>query len=309
MGVKRKVGRRELVRGSALAFTSISFLGCRSAKAAPPPPVAARAARRSAVDRVALGRTGLHLSRLGFGTGTASGNLLRALDRKQAVGLMRYAFERGINFIDTADMYRTHDLVREAMAGLPRERFFVMTKLPRVPENPLAELDRYRRELATDYVDLLLVHCARTPTWDDDRKRVVDAVLEAQHRQIIRARGVSCHGLPALRRSTAVAFPEVHLVRYNPTGASMDGDWQRDLDQPGDVAAVTAELRKVRAQGRGVLGMKIMGEGRYKTPEERERSIQFVVRSGLVDAMTIGFLDTRQVDEAIERIDRALAPA
>ena len=320
----RKVKRRDVIRGSALAAGSISLNGCRSAAPARSTvpgiggsPAAAGAVeqaaapavgtKRTAVDRITLGSTGLQTSRLAFGTGAMSGDKLRGLGRERASKLMRYAFERGITFIDTAKAYDTHDIVKEAMRGLDRERFFVMTKMPNVPQNPLAELDRYRSELGTDYIDLLLVHCARTPTWDDDRKRVTDALLEAQHRQIIRSRGVSCHGLPALRRAVEVDFPQVHLVRVNPIGVKMDGEWQPDRDKLGDVTAVTEQVKQMRAKGRGVIGMKLLGEGQFKDPEERERSIRFVMQSGLVDAVTIGFEHEHEVDEAIERINRALA--
>lgn len=292
------LGRRDILTGAAAG--SAALLGGRAAQAV-------RSTPGRAVDLVPLGSTGLKLSRLGFGTGTMSGEPLRALPRAEAVKLMHYAFERGITFIDTADMYHTHDIVREALRGQPREKFFVMTKMPGVPADPKRELDRYRRELGIDVIDLLLVHCARTPNWDDEHKRVTDVILEAQQKSIVRARGVSCHGLPALRRSVTSEFPQVHLVRYNPIGTAMDGDWQPDLDKPGDVAEVTRSLRQIRAKGRGTLGMKIFGEGRFKTPELRDRSIKFAVRSGLIDAMTIGYLRTSEVDEAIARVESALA--
>jgi hypothetical protein len=320
---RKRIVRRDVLKGalvgsgSALVAGSISFIGCRSAPPsvpaakAPTPTVKATVRPRlSATDQVTLGRTGIKMSRLGFGTGTASGDNQRRLGRDNFINLMRYAFERGITYIDTADAYKTHDLVAEAIKGLPREKFFILSKMPGTPEDPVAELDRYRRELRVDYLDLLLVHCATTPRWDDDRKRVTDTLLEAQHRQIIRARGVSCHGLPALTRSTATEFPEAHLVRINPSGTRMDGPTKSDdVPVPEHVDRVKTEMRKMREMGRGVIGMKIMGDGVWKTDAEREQSVKFVMQSGLVDAINIGFEKAREIDWAIEHVDKALAEA
>jgi predicted aldo/keto reductase-like oxidoreductase len=189
-------------------------------------PVAARAAdyapKRTAVDQMTLGKTGVKLSRLGVGTGTRSGNVQRALGQDGFTRLIRYAYDQGITYIDTAQAYRTHEMVCEAIKGLPREKLFIQSKMSGVPENPLEVLDRYRTELGVEYIDSLLVHCVVRGNWDEDHKRVLDALQEAKDKQIIRAHGVSCHTLPALKRAVELDWVDVHLVRINPQGALMD---------------------------------------------------------------------------------------
>lgn len=265
--------------------------------------------RRTATDLVPLGRTGLKISRLGVGTGSNGGQVQRSLGREGFHRLIRHAYDQGVTYIDTADAYRTHEYVREAIRGLPRERLFLLTKMMGVPQDPTKELDRFRRELGVDYLDCVLVHCATSPRWDAERRRVLDALTEAKQRGIVRAVGVSCHGLPALCRATQVEGLDVHLVRLNPQGRHVDGPSER-WDESGDsthLPRVVQEIQTMRARGRGVIGMKIIGNGEFRSPADRERSIRYAMQSGLVDAVTIGFASPTEVDEAIERMNRALA--
>jgi predicted aldo/keto reductase-like oxidoreductase len=264
--------------------------------------------RRTAVDQVALGKTGIRCSRLGIGTGTNSGQVQRELGREGFDRLIRYAYDHGITYIDTAQNYHTHDYIREAIKGLPREKLYIQTKMPGVPEKPLEVLDRYRQELGVDYIDTVLAHCATKPSWDDDRRRVLDALDEAKEKQIIRAKGVSCHGLPALRRATKVNWVDVHLVRLNPQGKHIDGptdDWNANGVET-TLSEATREIKAMRDQGRGIIGMKIIGNGDFTNPEDREKSIRYAMGCGLVDAIVIGFKSPEEIDEAIARMNRAL---
>ncbi len=265
--------------------------------------------KRTAVDQVTLGKTGIKLSRLGIGTGTNSGKVQRDLGRDGFDRLIRYGYDRGITYIDTAEAYHTHELVRDAIKGLPREKLFIQTKMPGTPEKPLEVLDRYRRELGVDYLDSVLSHYATTNTWNDERRRVLDALEEAKDKKIIRAKGVSCHGLPALTRATQVNWVDVHLVRVNPQGRHVDGptyEWNSKGNET-TLPQVVKEIKDMRAKGRGIIGMKIIGNGDFKNPEDREKSIRFAMSCGLLDAVVIGFASTAEIDEAIERMNRALA--
>lgn len=287
--------RREfLQRSAALAGAAVAF------------PAAAAAAKKTASDQVTLGKSGIKLSRLGIGVGTNSGEVQRSLGREGFNRLIRYAYDQGITYIDTAESYKTHEYVRDAIKGLPREKLFIQTKMPGLPEKPLEVLDRYRKELDTDYLDSLLLHYATTNNWHEERKRLMDALAEAQEKKLIRAKGVSCHGLPALTRATQVSWVDVHLVRLNPQGKRVDGatfEW----DEKGNVEAVVKEIKQMRAQGRGIIGMKLIGNGEFTRPEDREKSIRYAMQSGLLDAAVIGFKSPAEIDEAIERINRALA--
>ena len=266
------------------------------------------AAKRTAVDQVALGKTGLKLSRLGFGTGSDSGNVQHALGQENFNNLIRYAYDKGITYFDCAQAYKTFDWIAGAIKGLPREKIFLQSKVPGKPEQVLEAIDHHRKVFNTDYVDSLLIHCMVKDQWTDDWKRIMDAFDEAKDKKWIRAKGVSCHSLPALRAATASNWTDVHLVRVNPQGTHIDGAneevWDNQTHEP---APVLAELKTMRAKGRGVIGMKIIGNGDFTKAEDREKSIRFAMSRPELDAVVIGFKSTAEIDEAIRRMNQALA--
>ena len=265
------------------------------------------AAKRTAVDQVALGKTGLKLSRLGFGTGSDSGNVQHALGQENFNNLIRYAYDQGITYFDCAQAYKTFDWIAGAIKGLPREKIFLQSKVPGKPEQVLETIDRHRKVFDTDYVDSLLIHCMVKDQWTDDWKRIMDAFDEAKEKKWIRAKGVSCHSLPALRTATASAWTEVHLVRVNPQASHIDG-MEETWDKSGhDISPVLAELKTMRAKGRGVIGMKIIGNGDFTKPDDREKSIRYAMSRPELDAVVIGFKSTAEIDEAIQRMNQALA--
>ncbi len=270
---------------------------------------AAGATKRTAADQVTLGKTGLKLSRLGVGTGSKNGEVQRALGTDGFNRLIRYAYDKGLTYIDTADAYQTHPFVRDAIKGLPREKLFIQSKMmgDGTEEKPLAALDRFRKELGVEYIDSLLVHCTMEPDWDEQRKRVVEALQEAKAKKIIRAHGVSCHTLPALKRAVALDWVDVHLVRINPQGAVMDTEDMFSGDDPANVPPVMAQLKLMREKKRGVIGMKLIGDGNFVNPDDREKAIRFVMQADVTDAVVIGFGSTGEIDEAISRINNALA--
>jgi predicted aldo/keto reductase-like oxidoreductase len=266
------------------------------------------ATKRTAVDQVALGKTGIKLSRLGFGTGSDSGNIQHALGQEGFNKLIRYAYDQGITYFDCAQSYKTFEWLGGAIKGLPREKLFIQSKIGGQPEQVLDAIDHHRKVFDTDYVDSLLVHCMVKDGWTDQWKRIMDAFDEAKQKKWIRAKGVSCHSLPALRAATASNWTEVHLVRVNPQGAHMDGEneqvWDNQTHEP---APVLAELKTMRAKGRGVIGMKIIGNGEFTKEEDREKSIRFAMSRPELDAVVIGFKSTAEIDEAIRRMNQALA--
>ena len=157
------------------------------------------AVKRTATDQVTLGKTGLKLSRLGFGTGSNSGNIQYALGQEGFNSLNHYAYDQGITYFDCAQSYRTFEWIAAAVKGLPREKIFLHSKIGGKPEKILEAIDHHRKVFDTDYVDSLLIHCMVKDGWTDDYKRIMDAFDEAKDKKWIRAKGVSCHSLPALR--------------------------------------------------------------------------------------------------------------
>ena len=299
---RKGITRREFIKGTAALAGATLLSSCTTG------PLAI-GQKPTAVDQVTLGKTGLKLSRLGFGTGSRGGSVQRALGANEFNRLIRYAYDQGITYIDTSESYRTHTMIREAIRGLPREKLFIQSKMPGLPEKPLEVLDRYRQELGIDYIDSLLVHAARRVDWDEERKRVLDALEQAKAKKIILAHGVSCHSVPALKKAAHLDWVDVNLVRINPQGVNMDTPetGRRGSSNSSHVPAVLQQVKIMRRNGHGIIGMKIMGEGNFTKPEDREKSIRFAMQPGLLDVVVIGFKSTAEIDEAILRINSALA--
>lgn len=295
------LSRRQFLERSAAATGALLLTSYAS--------LAKPAAKRTAVDQVALGKTGLKLSRLGFGTGSNSGHVQHDLGQDGFNRLIRYAYDQGITYLDCAQSYQTFEWIGRAIKGLPREKLFIQSKIPGKPEKVLEAIDHHRKVFNTDYVDSLLIHCMVKEGWTENYERIMDAFDEAKHKEWIRAKGVSCHSLPALRAATSSPWTEVHLVRVNPQGNHIDG-MEQTWDKPGhDIAPVLSELAAMRAQGRGVIGMKIIGNGEFTLAEDREKSIRYAMSRPELDAIVIGFKNTGEIDEAIKRMNSALAEA
>lgn len=296
------LNRRQFLKtSSALAGTVLLSPWVLAENNANPPKVI-----RTATDQVTLGKTGIKLSRLGFGTGSDNGYIQTAEGRNAFIDLIHYGYDRGITYIDTAESYQTFGLIADAIKGLPREKLFIQSKVEGRPQDVLAVIDQHRKTFNTDYVDSLLVHCMTSGQWTDNWKRVMDAFDEAQQRKWIRAKGVSCHTLPALRAAVDSDWTEVHLVRVNPQGAYTDAEGNSWGSRRHDIAPVMQQIKIMHAKGRGIIGMKICGNGTFTNPADREKSIRFAMSQPEIDAVVIGFKNRQEIDEAIERINRAL---
>jgi predicted aldo/keto reductase-like oxidoreductase len=258
------------------------------------PPVQAKAGS----DTVTLGKTGIKTSVLGMGTGTNSGREQRELGQEGFVPLMREAYDRGIRYIDTAGMYKVHDLVGATLKELPKGEMFVQTKTwARGPEKARDDIELFRRQLGMETLDTLLIHCMTKDDWPTMLRPVIDVLVEAKEKGQVRAIGVSCHSFEALEDAEAADQMDVHLVRINPFGRVMD-------DKPDKVSA---EIAKMHAKNRGVIGMKIYGNNGLRSQEERFASLKYVLGLGTVHAFTIGFSKIEQLDETLELIERATA--
>jgi predicted aldo/keto reductase-like oxidoreductase len=173
-------------------------------------------------------------------------------------------------------------------------------------DNPKATMERLRKDLNSEYLDILLMHCVRSPRWPEELKRLQEELSEAKAKNVILAHGASVHGLLPLRAFPGTEWLDVALLRVNHNGTRMDTLQMRDTDDLGNVDEVVSHARKIHAQGTGVLGMKLVGEGRFTSPEERQAALKFVMSLGAVDAVTIGYKSTAEIDEAIERMNRVL---
>lgn len=261
---------------------------------------------RSPTEQVTLGKTGIKASFVGIGTGMRGwmrqSNHTR-MGKEAFMRLIRHAYDRGITFFDTADLYGTHTFLRDALKGIPREKIVLQSKiwfgpmgLPERVTDAKQALDRFRQEIGTDYIDSVLLHCTTSSTWLADLRPMVDTLEEARQKGVIRAHGTSSHSLPALRVSQDSPWVQIQLARINHRGTAMEGG-------PEEIAAL---LRQMRASGKGVVGMKIFGEGRFLTLQEREESLRFVTAQHCVDNFIIGFEKPEQIDETLGMLKRIL---
>lgn len=269
------------------------------------------APKRTAVDQVPLNKTGLTLSRLGIGTGSNNGHVQSELGKAEFINLIHYAHDQGITYIDSAKNYVTFDWIGDAIAGLPRDKVFLQSKVWGIPADTLATIDSFRSAYKTDYIDSLLVHCMTQPGWTDDHKRMMDGFNDAKEKKWIRAKGVSCHTLPALKEANQSDWTEVHLVRVNPMGVFMDADAPKEQwgKNPVPIDPILAEIKSMHDKGRGIIGMKICGNGTFTSPADRDKSIRFAMNSPHIDAVVIGMKSKHEVDQNIAMLNRALAPA
>jgi aryl-alcohol dehydrogenase-like predicted oxidoreductase len=253
-------------------------------------------------DRVPLGKTGLKVSRLCMGTGTSGvqhqSNQTR-LGRDNLTRLLRDALERGIRTFDCADQYGSHPYLAAAMKDVPREKYDVFTKIRwhGGEGEPDADVyvDRFLKELSTDHIDLLLIHCVTSPDWPQQMRKQMDILSKYKEKGIIRALGVSCHSIPALEAAAAEPWVESVHTRINPYGMSMDAAPEK----------VIPVLKKIYASGKGVVGMKIVGAGRLRADaDRRQESVKFALGLGCVSILNVGFERTDQIDNLAEHIQK-----
>src|SRR5271169_132225 len=201
--------------------------------------------KRLATDLITLGKSNVKVTRLAFGTGTFSGRVQRDLGQEEFTRLVRYAYDRGIRFFETAESYHgMSEMLAIALKGLPRDSYKLMTKYSTPPAgDPAPKIDQYRKQLGTEYIDILLLHCLRPPTWSADYASLQDGFSEAKQKKIILAHGASVHGLPALRTFPGNQWLEIAMIRMNHNGTRMDGAAIGDTSDHGDVPEVVKHTK------------------------------------------------------------------
>lgn len=268
-----------------------------------------KAEKQTATDWVTLGKSDVKVTRLAFGTGTMSGRVQRELGQDQFNRLVRYAYDNGIRFYETAESYGgMHEMLGIALKGLPRDSYRIMSKVTTSHSDvdPQQKIDDLRKLANTEYFDIMLLHWQHTATWPADTQRWQDGLLEAQAKHAIVSHGASVHGLPALRQFPGNQFLQVAMIRMNHKGAHMDGE-DYNTSGPGNVEEVVTHVKQVHAQGMGVISMKLVGEGSFTNREDRKAAMRFAFRNAGVDAVTVGYKNTAEIDEAIENLNLALA--
>jgi len=266
------------------------------------------AQRRTATDFVTLGRSGVKVTRLAFGTGSFSGRVQRDLGQEGFTRLVRHAYDRGIRFFETAESYgEMHKMLGVALKGIPRDSYQLMSKVTTTHEgvSPNQKFDELRTLANTDYFDIMLLHWQHTATWPTDTRRWQDAILEAESKKAVVSHGASVHGLPALRQVPGNEWLNVAMIRVNHKGQAMDAE-DYATQGLGNVPEVVQHVKEVRKQGLGVISMKLIGEGTFNR-EDRQEAMKFAFTTAGVDCVTVGYKSTAEIDEAIENLNLALA--
>jgi aryl-alcohol dehydrogenase-like predicted oxidoreductase len=251
----------------------------------------------SASDTVTLGSTGIQTSRLAMGTGTVGfghHSHQTALGINCLSDLLLSGYDHGLRFFDSADSYGSHPHVAEALKHVPRDKVTLLTKSwARDAAGMRADLDRFRRELGTDYLDVCLMHCLTESDWTDRFRGAMDVLSEAKQKGIIRTHGCSCHSIEALRAAAKSPWVEIDLARINPIGSHMDAD----------PATVLSVLKEMKASGKAVVGMKILGQGDLN--KRQDEAIKYALSLGILDAFTIGAESKQEQDDLLRRIAAA----
>lgn len=254
--------------------------------------------RKLASDRVLLGPMKVPVSRLAMGTGTngvgGSSNQTKKMGVNGVSDLFKAAYDQGVTFWDSADQYGSHPHLKAALKNVPREKVTILSKTHASTEKEMREdLDRFRRELGTDYIDILLLHCMMDDDWPQRKKGAMAVLSEAREKGIVKTHGTSCHTLGALKAAAASPWVQVDLARINPAGVLMDAD----------PATVIAVLRDMKAKGKGVIGMKILGAGRLRN--RADESLQFALAQDCVDCFTIGSEGRSEFEDLLKKIPAA----
>ena len=262
-------------------------------------------------EAVTLGQTRLKLSRVCMGTGVRGGmrqsNHTR-MGREKCERLMRDAYERGVRAFDLADLYGTHPFVMAALKKIPRKNFVIITKIwfrpggiPE-PERPDADvvIERFLKEIGTDYLDLVLLHCVVSAKWPEELQRQMEIMAKLKQKGVIRAHGVSCHSIEALEAASREPWVDSVHARINPYGAKMDGPPEK----------VVSALKKICAARKGIVGMKLIGEGDFRhSDEKRDESVKFVLGLGCVDVLNVGFEKVEEIDDFAARVRKVRVTA
>ncbi len=299
-----KMNRRRFV--GALGLGTAHILFSNPLFAATP----GRFAPNNPVQKIKLGKSGIETSLLGIGTGVHAGNrtsFLTKQDKQKSLDLLHHAYDLGIRNFDCADSYGTHGIVAEALAKKDRKEYTLTSKIwvrgggiPE-PERPDANIvvDRFRKELKTDYIDLVQIHCMVDQNWTETQKKQMDILENLKAKGIIKAHGVSVHSLDAMKAAVKSPWVDVLHARINPYGMAMD------KPDPKEVVEVIQQLHKA---GKGVIGMKLVGDGNLRNDSKKiDDSLRFVLGLGCVDMMIVGFEEKEQIDNYIGRIEKSLA--
>jgi aryl-alcohol dehydrogenase-like predicted oxidoreductase len=223
------------------------------------------------------------------------------MGKEKFEALIKGAYERGVRVFDLADLYGTHPYLIPALKGIPRKDYVIISKIwwrpGSLPETERPDADvvipRFLKELGTDYIDLVLLHCVESPKWPEELQKQMNILAQFKEKGVIRGHGVSCHTVEALEAAATEPWVDSVHARINPYGMSMDKPAEK----------VPGILKKIHEAGKGVVGMKIIGEGRLRNDDEKkDESVRYVLGLGCVDILNVGFEKVEEIDDFSARV-------
>lgn len=266
------------------------------------------AEKRTATDKVTLGKSGIQVTRLAFGTGSNNGHVQASLGQKDFSKLVAYAYERGIRFFETAESYMTPGMLGEALKPYPRDSYVLMTKVTTdTGVDPHQRFEEMLRTHKAEYFDIMLLHWQHDDKWVDSTKHWQEAIDHLQTKKTILSRGASVHGLPALRQMPGNPWLQVAMIRMNHKGTRMDGPDYTDGNNPDHVSEVVEHVHQVKKDGMGVISMKLVGDSVFTKHEDRVAAMRFAFQNAKIDCATVGFKNNQEIDEAIDNMNLALS--
>jgi len=286
-----RMNRREFLQRSAALGAATAF-----------PLTAWPAEVRRASDVIELGPQKIKVSRMAIGTGTTGGgrssNQMRKLGADGVADLWWNGYDQGVFLLDTADTYGTHDAVKVLLKKVPREKLTIMTKTEaRSGPQMKADLDRYRQEMGVDYIDIVLLHCVFVPKWDEVNKPQMDVLSEAKEKKLIRSVGISCHSVDTMKIAINSPWLDICMARINPASTRMDAD----------TSTIMPLLAELKAKGKGIVGMKVLGEGTLV--EHLDDALRFAVTKDLVHCFSIGCESRAEFLDNFARIAKVSQPS
>jgi len=295
-----KINRREFLERSVVMGASAAL--SINALADDPSPAQAKAVRL-ATDVLELGPTKIKVSRMGVGTGTYGGgqssNQVRALGLDGVANMLKSAYDHGIFLWDTADSYGTHDAIKTALKTVPREKVTILTKTDAMtPQKAQADINRFLKELGTDYIDILLLHTRMQATWPELDKGSMAVMSAAKEKKILRAVGISCHSVEAMKVAAMNPWLDVCMVRLNPAGERMDADPE----------IVLPLVRELKANGKGTIGIKVLGEGSLTDGNQLNDALRYALAKDALQCFSLGCESVLQVLDNVNRIKKLAVP-
>lgn len=266
------------------------------------------AEKRTAFDKVTLGKSGVQVTRLAFGTGSNNGHVQASLGQKDFSRLVSYAYERGIRFFETAESYMTPGMLGEALKPYPRDSYVLMTKV--TTDEGVDPHQRFQQMLQThkaEYFDIMLLHWQHDDRWVDRTRNWQEAIDQLHAKKTILSRGASVHGLPALRQMPGNPWLQVAMIRMNHKGTRMDGPVYDEGNNPGSINEVVQHVQQVKQNGMGVVSMKLCGDGTFTQHQDRVAAMRFAFQTARIDCATVGFKSNQEIDEAVDNMNLALA--